>query len=107
MSLEEIRARAEKATPGPWEEAYPNSRVIEAHDGQVVVDSFNDGIGAGVIEQVDADFIAHARTDVPKLVAALEAIDKLCVEIDTRSGYDVNASVNVEDVRGIITKALS
>lgn len=109
MSIEDIRVREKAATPGPWRTAHPRP------DGRNLVERPRyDLYGGEVSEMVivdtnpaDAEFIAHARTDVPKLVAAIEAIDKLCMEIDTRSGYDVNASVNVEDIRGIIAEALS
>jgi len=80
-TLEEIEARANAATEGPWH-----------HDGQFTPDDvsvwsgtgpsakFLGNIGERVIsaigvvmdtELADAEFIAHARTDVPKLLAML------------------------------------
>lgn len=77
---EEAKARAEKATPGPWA---IDIRAIEQHmdwiDGKtaylpgcrrVVEDGFacsQDDEPRGVLEDDDAEFIAHARTDVPSL----------------------------------------
>jgi hypothetical protein len=51
----EIRARAEAATPGPWWEDHAE---IMSHDGMVSMPC---------VRPVDAEFIAHARTDVPAL----------------------------------------
>ena len=74
--LATIRARAEAATEGPWERSF--ARSIESNPGNgewtVVIDQMPDGVGAGVIEPTDAEFIAHARTDVPALVTALEVV---------------------------------
>lgn len=63
--LEEMKARAEKATPGPWESGHTHGRVHYLRNG----------IRFTVADLAfrDAEFIAHARTDVPKLIAALEA----------------------------------
>lgn len=71
--LDAIRDRLAAATPGPWRVPYPGCRAIEAYDDTVVVDTLNDGIGAGVCETADADFIAHAPEDVAILLAALDA----------------------------------
>jgi hypothetical protein len=60
--LAEIAARAASATEGPWREH--KSRV--ASSGQ--------DWGYVPIDDADAEFIAHARTDVPALVGALEAV---------------------------------
>jgi len=78
--LDAIQARADAATEGPWTESYSGSRTIEGADDQIVIDAFNDGIGAGVIEPADAEFITHAREDVPKMVAALRAVEGLVNE---------------------------
>ena len=72
--LDEIQDRADRATEGPWE-AYsvPASRreagysAVEVSDTEVQVTR-----DAG--SWFDADFIARARDDVPRLVAALRAV---------------------------------
>ena len=72
--LDQIEARADAATKGPWvcvlngdesEVTYANAPITwDDHGGEV----FTEG---------DAEFIAHARTDVPALVAALyEVLDQ-------------------------------
>ena len=67
--LNEIEARANAATEGPWdligggEYVTPVGIMVAPDDGGV--------------NGADAEFIAHARTDVPALVAALRAVLKL------------------------------
>ena len=83
--LNEIEARANAATEGPWtpdeytevdpDGFYELSRVIAPDpDG-------DDWCAIGVVHtgilRTDADFIAHARTDVPALVAALRAVQEV------------------------------
>ena len=79
--IPEIRARCDAATPGPWVSHgvdcyhcghYPpvgNNRYLicpESRQGTPLAE--------GVLKYSDAAFIAHARTDLPR---ALEAIDYL------------------------------
>ena len=70
--LDEIEARANAATEGPW----MGIRYPDGFLGRVI-----GGNGFGVAEDfpddADAEFIAHARTDVPALVAALRAVLEL------------------------------
>lgn len=73
--LSAIKERASKATAGPWRSTqikgfgahnYIVSDAPEAAWYTIVAECHNAGGFAGF------DFIAHARTDVPLLVAALE-----------------------------------
>ena len=80
--LDQIEARANAATKGPWESDeyteidpdgfYELSRVIapDPDDGE----DYAIGVVHVGILRPDATFIAHARTDVPDLVAALRAV---------------------------------
>ena len=72
--LEEIKARVEKASLGPWG-AVKGSEYdgVDTLSGELTWDDHN----GEVFKPEDADFIAHARTDVPKLLAALEAVEAL------------------------------
>ena len=77
--LDEIEARANAATEGPWEEG---ERCVFTLDGAPVVSDdmvhYAHGMaGEGVCHGEDAEFIAHARQDVPALVAALRAVLEL------------------------------
>ena len=89
--LDDIQARADKASTGPWAVDH------EDYDGASVY--MNDGIGWGRayvctdLQQGedeganDAEFIAHAREDVPKLVAALRAAEEVAARLDMMSGH--------------------
>lgn len=86
--LAEIKARAEAATEGPWEYreeilGLPNTTVMAGNEqvGYVAVGHFLSG---------NANFIAASRTDVPRLVAALEAVLELHRprEIQVMTGED-------------------
>src|SRR5690606_22140023 len=74
--LSEIEERLANATPGPWDWV-PSAVEGGSHVLGVVGES-----GFPVLRtspyapprQRDAEFIAHARTDVPRLVKALEAV---------------------------------
>lgn len=98
--LSEIRARAEKATLGPWEwDSYNSIHAPEQkidHDGEKwckVIASIPDhptGEDSFLAEQItersawyresaaNADLIAHARTDIPDL---LDEIGRLKAEL--------------------------
>jgi hypothetical protein len=75
--LQTIAARAEKVTPGPWIgpdfdgwiEAKGHGFVVHA---EASTDPENESDKVRYKRPDDAEFIAHARTDIPKLVKALE-----------------------------------
>ena len=85
--LNEIEARANAATEGPWEwegdakaewEIGANSLVPSRRPDDPVLYGYGyDASGIEVKSPADAEFIAHARTDVPALVAALRAVLEL------------------------------
>ena len=70
--LDEIRARAEAATPGPW-------RELDAAYGMIVHDTGPDSAQIIVLADSrfggpDSTFIAHAREDIPYLLAEIERL---------------------------------
>ena len=77
--LDEIEARANAATEGPWEwegeaktewEEGANSLVPSRRPDDPVLYGYGyDASGIEVKSPADAEFIAHARTDVPALVS--------------------------------------
>jgi hypothetical protein len=82
LELRKIKERAEKATEGPWVYDVGNLEV-ESHADKfyrhVVVHVKND-LGDRIKEgrchyDVDAEFIAHARTDIPKLLRVIERLE--------------------------------
>ena len=85
-ALAAIRARADAATEGPWEwegEAgedrlqFDNSLIAcRGTEDPVLCAWGHDAYGIDV-GKADAEFIAHARTDLPALLAAVEAVLEL------------------------------
>lgn len=71
IDLDAIQARAEASTPGPWtaRAAYPHL-VIQEEDNVVSTNL------AGR-PSADAEFIAHAREDVPALLGVVAAIREI------------------------------
>lgn len=61
IDLDAIRARAEAAAVAPW---------WFGDDGLIWAERLGDPVG-GTNELVDAEFIAHARTDIPTLLSRL------------------------------------
>ena len=79
IALDEIKARLEAATPGPWELANPRP------DGRNMVqrrgyDLYGDEVSEMIIIDTnpsDAEFIAHSPETQAKLLDALEAVEAL------------------------------
>ena len=91
MSLDEMQARCDAATPGPWRHedrggwAYPAPPAVVGPEhkpgvfgGHQTITQLTEGggrvwgtVGKYELEQRNAAFIAHARTDMPRLIAAL------------------------------------
>jgi hypothetical protein len=74
LDLQAIRKRAEAATEGPWE-------VAGGHRDRVYAKRECLSIAYDLFEE-DAEFIAHAITDVPALIAEVE---RLRAELETRT----------------------
>lgn len=104
--LQEVKKRAEAATPGPWEIEPRDSRYyINGHGKPPVVtqelidaieDSYNDlALGADIrgldtplratFFVKDANFIAHARTDIPELLRRLRSCEEVHQKGSSRS----------------------
>ncbi|MVB11163.1 hypothetical protein CAFE_18700 [Caprobacter fermentans] len=73
--LAEIKAREQAATPGPW------VSIFDLKDFTVYDMSGEKGVIIAKLrnskykyKQPDADFIAHARTDMPELIAEVERL---------------------------------
>lgn len=67
--LAEIKARCEAATRAPWD-------VVEIHPKHYHVSAALDEPPVAEVEYIiqDAEFVAHARQDVPDLVAEVERL---------------------------------
>jgi len=72
--LAEIKARAEAATPGPWEFDYKSYYEIAVYDGdenRIGVCSLGNMLPE---DQANGWFIQRARKDIPALVAEVERL---------------------------------
>jgi hypothetical protein len=93
LDLDAIEARAEAATPGPWivSGGVIHSPIREPWDGKpnaVIVDAH--------IFEPNADFIAHARTDIPALVAELRAAREV---VEAAAGFSAFMNEDAEDLQ--------
>lgn len=70
--LDEIEARASKATPGPWLSTYSGIRGgPKDEEGNATIHIVETDCGYYPPKENDEDFIIHSRTDIPHLVSAL------------------------------------
>ena len=72
--LEEIEARANAATAGPWSETDDYIQKVEPPWS-----ASHDAIAHDVMRDEDRIFIAHARSDIPWLLARIKALEKVAV----------------------------
>ena len=79
--IEEIRARVEKASKGPWtteDGHYPCFKDIKGPSFNISVVTYASDLDSDDIRKRldDIDFIFHAREDIPYLLTALAEKDK-------------------------------
>ena len=75
--LQAIRERCEKATPGPWE-VYDDKKHPYQNGGLVASDDcLWGGYDNGMPDDDTIAFMAHARADVPALLAEVERLREL------------------------------
>lgn len=84
--LAQIRERVEKATKGPWETS-TSGDGIKAGKYHIGVISKPHYFPYGLGTKEDATFIAHAREDIPKLLAEVERLKSVVSEIITDNIY--------------------
>jgi hypothetical protein len=73
--LAEVKARAEVATKGPW-------GVGEAENAEWSLGILSNSVlFAELSSDGNANFIAHAREDIPRLVTVVEAADRLAARM--------------------------
>lgn len=77
--IAEQRRIEQAATEGPWDTSTtswePEARMVDVPDGDDEMSlAWEAGGGLCVMSRADAEFIADARTSLPKMRAALEAV---------------------------------
>ena len=108
--LGEIQDRADEAADGPW---YWASRMTVDGDSWAVFDGGDHALASNSDGwSADASFIAHAREDVPRLVAALRGVLRQADALDELAASPIGASyagalrLGARGIRHAITKAL-
>jgi len=90
-----IKARLAKATPGPWEVFEGEDLFTHEPDYCVIFREWSDKEGrwqedSGELTLANAEFIAHAREDIPALLSRLEAVERRNGELELwLKAYDV------------------
>ncbi|MBR0831797.1 hypothetical protein JQ612_01230 [Bradyrhizobium manausense] len=69
--IETIRARCEQATAGPWRSFIEKRDKISGPD---FIQTGGEDIYLTGATIADHDFIAHARQDIPRLIAEIERL---------------------------------
>lgn len=91
-ALSVIRARVDAATPGPWESERTDPGE---HDQGFLIDRMGAGMASSLVAgtydhgdraAANAEFIAHARDDVPRLLAVVDAVLALRVPFEWSFG---------------------
>ena len=101
--LAAMKARAEAAHPGPWEQGPP-------HNADTVNSKLGRRICEGCCRTDDPPnfaFIAHARTDLPKMIALAEAVMDECNDIICDRLIPYEARRRVEAILDIINRELA
>lgn len=77
-NIEQIRQRVEAATPGPWKMSnYRPLYVIQRNPNESTYEIGDNEFKPIICTQEpgDSKFIAHARTDIPALLAYIETLE--------------------------------
>jgi hypothetical protein len=104
--LQAIEARANAATPGPWEVEQKDCTVLRAPNGPPADQSLmgDEQYYPWTPDRIeDWQFIASARTDVPALVAEVRRLRALCRrggELLNAEWYDAPAGT-ISDVKAL------
>lgn len=89
MSRETLRARLADATPGPWtadDDPELTCDSVWANDGDMVASTYGSA-AKGSSDMADSALIAHARQDLPALLALADAVaDMFATRYTTWSG---------------------
>ena len=85
MNLDEIKARANAATEGPWD--YYRAHYASGYHTIYQKHEMGDFDVATEASKSDAEFIAHAREDIPALVAEVERLRRKVLSLESEIQY--------------------
>lgn len=111
QEIEAIRKRAESATEGPWK--WDGDSLTYRKHGMLDPIVWANQYGDITVEEPDAEFIANAREDIPKLLAEIERLRSevkstylaLCVLHDI-NGVTVMNSDSIRVLRKSLLEAI-
>ena len=98
---QQIRERAEAATPGPWEWKKmlpPSERLTSLRSTTAFYEEYK-GVPRSVLkrlddmDEADAEFIAHAREDIPWLLSEVAALSARLSDAVTWAGVEAALAV--------------
>lgn len=104
LNIEEIKARVEAATHGPWrvEKMMPNVHIRHEGIGWPICAMFHTADG---LWKEDAEFIAHARKDIPDLIVEIERLNDIITSI---RNYETEAERQVardgDQIKGLLVE---
>jgi len=101
--IAEIRARVEAATPGPWEvdDKYSDQFVVCELDEYVAVSASTDA-DIGLDGRADAEFIAHARQDIPDLLDERDMLIQRLATVENLAADILAAAMNEKRARAFV-----
>lgn len=103
MNLDEIEARANAATPGPWRDRHQVCSEVwgQAPDSQTCSMQIA-RVGHAQFDVRNAAFIASARTDVPALIARVRELEAECERLKTFAAQNFSTMIRqeAEQMRG-------
>ena len=109
LDLEVIKALEAGASPGPWEAKAYRVYVGDRSMGDRIVAAcwrpWGPVTGSGSIE-ADAEFIAHAREDVPALLEAVERLRDMVVDAQTEAEMQAAEVKRLQAVNGELVRHL-
>lgn len=107
--LDAIEARANAASAGPWRSTWPDPTPAPHDPNDVVVESLAPGLSYvgrmvvgtlyhdgdhAVCSEANAAFIAHARQDVPALVAEVRRLRAALADAESKHDRQLAALAN-------------
>jgi SMC interacting uncharacterized protein involved in chromosome segregation len=90
--LEAMRKRAEAATPGPW--------YVDVFGDEVRSNESDLSVAYDITDEANAEFIAHAREDIPKLLAEIERLNDVIKQLtETTESFLEDKHFYMEELR--------